>query len=1421
MKRILSALIVLSLVLQLGFVVSADEAKIIYELNTEELSEGSINQLMANATSSAKATVHTEAEGNYIAMRDNDLGVDLRFEPKANFDGVKTVSFDFRPVKGSKHPAMLYLDMAICLTLSPTPTHYNQGTVKTTGTLTDDQWVNITLVTDSSSKTFDLYTDGLCIAKDFGTRDGRAIGGDMQVKLMGKVEIATEFDFKNFKIYDGEVVPPLSDKIRDTMLAPERNLVDYANADARLDALLGNAVAMTVGNSMARVNNHYVNIDPDNVYVAPFITADGYTLIPTRFTTETIGCNVEVLSATSFRFSKDGTVMEINMGDKNAIINGQPVEMPTTPVIKHDRLFIPLRFAAETYGKNVFWDDRGLIIISDTPVVSEGQEDIIKPLISDIRSYTTIFGNKKYSDVNYSARQYRLDGFDGGQWGALDAAKRFMATVNRWTYVVSGDNVKAYKDQGLLQQGSLNANAAGEYAKLDSPLNATTYFLSGTPYQRADMVHGPNWGCVNNPLFLEEVKVDATAGIDNGLFIWQFDDWRLNDNYRLGGCHCKWCNDGFKEYLKNEATPEEIASLATQGITDVSDFDYVEWLKAQGITHENQYSQIQNTPVDNVRKNFMIKRIRQFHKDLVDYMKEYNGSDIFYSINFDQTIENISKPAMTYVNDLVDGLMGETHGYNTSADAIYATMLLSRGTGVENVISPLPKTESDKQLMYSAIPFTYATGQFMLVPWDDWLVGTTRYYASLEELGGTFELPREYPFLFDNYEIPETIGYIFDLDENPKIHSYALDLLNKGIPAKGLVHQDGLYFDYTFAEEKLKGLQAVVASGNVNLTEAEKAAIENSGAVYVSADDKDAIDWLENTYWTVRDSDDSVYTVLRTNQLYDNAPVVVHAVNYDLTEVKKNVEIELNNLWLPEGNTFKINVYKPGENYKTITASKGSGTTRVTIDSVDRWTILEICGENTVRREVAFDLGEGYNGIGIGTRISKDKAYGSTDSFTIVTYSEGINSTTFNDTTGTQDEIAYVYRRMDNSALKKSSVNAGFTSADGAFGVMVRDGIYSNARFAALMYDDTNGLRLARRAITNKAVVYTELGKTKPAYMKLEKEGKEYVAYISQDGTSYTEAGRIEISFDSPVGGVFAASPDGSRAECKVNSFIVSDGSFGGEEFKSFRLKYGNGTIENATENARLDVQLETTNYKNLTVDDVNVTFKSSDENVIKVTDNGGLITVGEGTATISAVARMGLKNISASLTIKVTPTNPVMFEEDFEGGKMPSYILHTTAGNPVVKNGALQAVTNTTGQECDMVFEFKQRNMPTVFEFDFKAKFGKSSPTTGARVIYANGAKALSLTADASGFNWFFGNEQTHIADIEENKWHHIKIEADYVNQIANVYIDGIKVVDKGAPRGAIVANGSVQIGGWRLGDDSCYEWDNFKIYFTDKISD
>ena len=50
------------------------------------------------------------------------------------------------------------------------------------------------------------------------------------------------------------------------------------------------------------------------------------------------------------------TIIKLQIGNKNAIVNTSTLTLPVSPVIKNNRTFVPLRFVSEAFGAEVTWD---------------------------------------------------------------------------------------------------------------------------------------------------------------------------------------------------------------------------------------------------------------------------------------------------------------------------------------------------------------------------------------------------------------------------------------------------------------------------------------------------------------------------------------------------------------------------------------------------------------------------------------------------------------------------------------------------------------------------------------------------------------------------------------------------------------------------------------------------------------------------------------------------------------------------------------------------------------------------------------------------------------------------------------------------------------------------------------------------------
>lgn len=132
-----------------------------------------------------------------------------------------------------------------------------------------------------------------------------------------------------------------------------------------------------------------VQIDPDDAWVVP-TTVNDRTLVPIRFISESLGAEVGWEEETeTVTITQGETTIQMQLGKQEYTVNGEMKTMDVEATIMRDRTMVPLRVISETFGKNVFWDEKGLIIISDEEPSWDSVEDadIIDSIIEDIQKF--------------------------------------------------------------------------------------------------------------------------------------------------------------------------------------------------------------------------------------------------------------------------------------------------------------------------------------------------------------------------------------------------------------------------------------------------------------------------------------------------------------------------------------------------------------------------------------------------------------------------------------------------------------------------------------------------------------------------------------------------------------------------------------------------------------------------------------------------------------------------------------------------------------------------------------------------------------------------------------------------------------------------------------------------------------------------
>ncbi len=150
----------------------------------------------------------------------------------------------------------------------------------------------------------------------------------------------------------------------------------------RLDEMVKDALVLGIDRAGAKNNGEMTQIDPDNDAVMPIIINDR-TMVPVRFISESLGADVTWDANTEeIGITYIGKTIKMTIGKNNFTVDGETVELDSPPTIVEDRTLVPLRALVESLNKKVFWDDKGLIVISNNEQIFDSTEDAY--LIDDL-----------------------------------------------------------------------------------------------------------------------------------------------------------------------------------------------------------------------------------------------------------------------------------------------------------------------------------------------------------------------------------------------------------------------------------------------------------------------------------------------------------------------------------------------------------------------------------------------------------------------------------------------------------------------------------------------------------------------------------------------------------------------------------------------------------------------------------------------------------------------------------------------------------------------------------------------------------------------------------------------------------------------------------------------------------------------------
>ena len=155
-----------------------------------------------------------------------------------------------------------------------------------------------------------------------------------------------------------------------------------ADTDVDNDNIINNIVGMYINSPYGFRDGQKVKIDSENEKVVPKIE-NGRTMVPLRFIAEAIGADVvwENASGTA-KVTCGSTTAEFSTGNYFYKKNGRSYRTDAAPMVYMNRIFVPVRVFAETFGKKAGWNN-GLVTISNYSGI-EIDGDITKKLVNKL-----------------------------------------------------------------------------------------------------------------------------------------------------------------------------------------------------------------------------------------------------------------------------------------------------------------------------------------------------------------------------------------------------------------------------------------------------------------------------------------------------------------------------------------------------------------------------------------------------------------------------------------------------------------------------------------------------------------------------------------------------------------------------------------------------------------------------------------------------------------------------------------------------------------------------------------------------------------------------------------------------------------------------------------------------------------------------
>jgi len=552
------------------------------------------------------------------------------------------------------------------------------------------------------------------------------------------------------------------------------------------------------------------------------------------------------------------------------------------------------------------------------------------------------------------------------------------ADAKRW-----GRFIDKMHEQGKLvcaeMRPATHMNELLEYVMTNDSLQAAACVdLHGKPIEVSWMVghiyqgRTPVFLCSNQPRYRQflrdQVRYFIAAGVD-GIMV---DDGGGSFFARgRGGCFCAYCMEGFRAYLGERYTAEQ---LKQQGVDDLDSFDYRQFVLRQeegGRSYRNPRER-QKIPFNRDFNDFLlhsdVELFRELHKiscelagkhipmgwDNVDFGGDRAGYYPFWDVFYSE---------INYRNFGVDGRIPGTE----FSPGIVMLDKFADAMGKWYIPTPGPRAweavmrNDVESLLRLWVAFSYANGSALRYPRKGWIFSTETpwYFPPKEDFEPLYAFIRGHRELFDDYEAVQQVGVLFAQSRQGGGGSYyrplrhvCANLVELNVPFGMAVAGDELLANRLQGDEAER-FEVMLIPEPIRLIDGQQEIVarwkQRGAAISVKREDDVATKIKDRVKPLVAVEDDSgVWLFPRHIPGEPDSPVVCHVVNphfdakQDVAIPRTDVPVRLRSGLLGNRRVGKVTYHAPASKPRTLEHRIEGACVHLTIPRVELWGVLSI-----------------------------------------------------------------------------------------------------------------------------------------------------------------------------------------------------------------------------------------------------------------------------------------------------------------------------------------------------------------------------------------------------------------------------------------------------------------------------------------------